>query len=107
MQDSDNLNTFFYYSYSDYLITWNIVDNLTIPFVTLDGHDIQQSESNIVIKLRLLPTYSLAETFDVGRDTGTQVSGMYTGTFKFNRELDRVIFMVSDDNPSRVRKYSH
>ncbi len=31
VQDSDNLNTLYYYSYSDYLITWNIVDNLTIP----------------------------------------------------------------------------
>ncbi len=36
MQDSDNLNTFYYYSYSDYLITWNIVDNLTIPCKLLD-----------------------------------------------------------------------
>ena len=45
-----------------------------------------------------IATYSLAETFDVGRDTGTQVSGLYTGIFKFNREIDRVIFTVSDDN---------
>ncbi len=45
-----------------------------------------------------ISTYSLAETFDVGRDTGTQVSSMYTDIFKFNRELDRVIFLVSDEN---------
>ena len=43
-------------------------------------------------------TYSLAETFDIGMDTGTQVSDLYTGTFKFNGKLDRVIFTVSDDN---------
>ncbi len=29
-------------------------------------------------------TYSLAETFDVGRDTGTQVSEMYTDPFVFD-----------------------
>jgi len=43
-------------------------------------------------------TYSLAETFDIGRDTGTQVSDLYTGIFKFNGDLDRVIITVSDDN---------
>ncbi len=45
-----------------------------------------------------ISTYSLAETFDIGRDTGTQVSDLYTGTYKFNRKLDRVIFRISDDN---------
>ena len=35
-------------------------------------------------------TYSLAETFDVGIDTGTQVSKLYHGPFKFSGELDRV-----------------
>jgi arylsulfatase A-like enzyme len=45
-----------------------------------------------------ISTYSLAETFDVGLDTGTQVSDVYTGIFKFNGKLDRVIFTVSDTN---------
>jgi arylsulfatase len=45
-----------------------------------------------------ISTYSLAETFDVGRDTGTQVSDQYTGIYKFNGRLDRVIFTVSDEN---------
>jgi arylsulfatase len=45
-----------------------------------------------------IATYSLAETFDVGRDTGTQVSKLYNGIFKFNGKLDRVIFTVSDEN---------
>jgi len=45
-----------------------------------------------------IATYSLAETFDIGRDTGTQVSDEYTGIYKFNGELDRVIFTVSDEN---------
>ena len=45
-----------------------------------------------------IATYSLAETFDIGRDTGTQVSDLYTGTFKFDGELDRVIITVSDEN---------
>ena len=45
-----------------------------------------------------IATYSLAETFDIGRDTGTQVSDLYTGIFKFNGDLDRVIITVSDEN---------
>ena len=45
-----------------------------------------------------IATYSLAETFDIGRDTGTQVSDLYTGIFKFNGRLDRVIITVSDEN---------
>jgi arylsulfatase len=51
-----------------------------------------------------ISTYSLAETFDVGRDTGTQVSDLYTGIFKFNGELDRVTFTVSDENTVPPRK---
>jgi arylsulfatase A-like enzyme len=45
-----------------------------------------------------IATYSLAETFDIGRDTGTQVSDLYTGIFKFDGKLDRVIITVSDEN---------
>jgi len=45
-----------------------------------------------------IATYSLAETFDIGRDTGTQVSDLYTGIFKFDAGLDRVIITVSDEN---------
>ena len=45
-----------------------------------------------------IATYSLAETFDIGRDTGTQVSDLYTGIFKFNADLDRVLITVSDEN---------
>ena len=41
-------------------------------------------------------TYSLAETFDVGIDTGTQVSKLYKGTNKFSGELDRVVITLTD-----------
>jgi arylsulfatase len=51
-----------------------------------------------------IATYSLAETFDVGRDTGTQVSDLYNGIFKFDGKLDRVIFTVSDENIVPPRK---
>jgi hypothetical protein len=51
-----------------------------------------------------IATYSLAETFDIGRDTGTQVSDLYTGIFKFNGKLDRVIFTISDDYTVPPRK---
>jgi len=43
-------------------------------------------------------TYSLAETFDVGMDTGTQVSDSYEGIFAYNGTIDRVIFTVSDED---------
>jgi arylsulfatase A-like enzyme len=53
-----------------------------------------------------ISTYSLAETFDVGRDTGTQVSKMYEDPFAYNGEIDRVIFIVSDDNTVPPRMLS-
>jgi len=43
-----------------------------------------------------ISTYSLAETFDIGRDTGTQVSHLYEGPFPFVGELDRVTIMLTD-----------
>ena len=41
-------------------------------------------------------TYSLAETFDVGRDMGTQVSKLYNGPFEFTGEMDKVIITLTD-----------
>ena len=43
-----------------------------------------------------ISTYSLAETFDVGRDTGTQVSKLYTDPFPFVGALDRVFITLTD-----------
>ena len=44
-----------------------------------------------------ISTYSLAETFDVGMDTGTQVDPSYEGsTFKFTGVLDRVKITLTD-----------
>lgn len=44
-----------------------------------------------------LATYSLAETFDVGLDTGTQVDPGYGGTpFPFTGDLDRVVITLRD-----------
>jgi arylsulfatase len=43
-----------------------------------------------------ISTYSLAETFDVGRDTGTQVSKLYGDPFAFTGELDRVAITLTD-----------
>ena len=46
-----------------------------------------------------ISTYSLAETFDVGRDTGTQVDPGYEGSpFAFTGYLDRVTITLK--NPS-------
>jgi arylsulfatase len=41
-------------------------------------------------------TYSLAETFDIGIDTGTQVSKIYRGTNEFTGELDRVLITLTE-----------
>ncbi len=43
-----------------------------------------------------IATYSLAETFDIGMDTGTQVSRLYTDPFPFEGELDRVLIRLTD-----------
>jgi len=44
-----------------------------------------------------ISTYSLAETFDVGRDTGTQVDPGYEGSpFVFTGALDRVIINLTN-----------
>jgi len=43
-----------------------------------------------------ISTYSLAETFDIGRDTGTQVSKLYDGPFPFHGALDRVVIRLTD-----------
>ena len=44
-----------------------------------------------------ISTYSLAETFDVGIDNGTQVDPGYAGSpFPFQGELDRVIITLTD-----------
>jgi arylsulfatase len=52
-----------------------------------------------------IATYSLAETFDVGRDTGTQVSKHYEDPFVFDDgELDRVIITISGESTVPPRK---
>ena len=43
-----------------------------------------------------ISTYSLAETFDVGRDTGTQVSRIYDHPFPFVGKLDKVVITLTD-----------
>jgi arylsulfatase A-like enzyme len=44
-----------------------------------------------------ISTYSLAETFDIGRDTGTQVDPAYEDSpFPFTGNLDRVLITMTD-----------
>ena len=44
-----------------------------------------------------ISTYSLAETFDVGMDNGTQVDPRYEGSpFAFEGDLDRVVITLKD-----------
>jgi arylsulfatase len=44
-----------------------------------------------------ISTYSLAETFDIGRDTGTQVDPAYEGSpFPFTGALDKVIITLTN-----------
>ena len=45
-----------------------------------------------------ISTYSLAETFDIGRDTGTQVDPLYAGSdFPFTGALDKVVITLRED----------
>jgi arylsulfatase len=60
----------------------------------INGQKVDETE----MPLMHISTYSLAETFDVGRDTGTQVSKMYADPYAYNGKLDRVIITVSDEN---------
>ncbi len=43
-----------------------------------------------------ISTYSLAETFDVGRDTGTQVTKLYKDPFPFKGGLEKVVITITD-----------
>ena len=44
-----------------------------------------------------ISTYSLAETFDIGRDTGTKVDPAYEGgPFPYTGTLDRVVINLLD-----------
>jgi arylsulfatase len=53
-----------------------------------------------------ISTYSLAETFDIGMDTGTQVDPAYEGSpFPFKGALDKVVITLTD--PSEVRPATH
>jgi hypothetical protein len=40
--------------------------------------------------------FSLSETFDVGRDNGTQVSTLYTGEFPYTGTLDKIVFDLGE-----------
>jgi len=60
----------------------------------INGEKVDEVE----MPLMHISTYSLAETFDVGRDTGTQVSTMYDDPFPYDGALGRVIFTVSDES---------
>jgi arylsulfatase A-like enzyme len=41
-------------------------------------------------------SFSLSETFDVGRDNGTQVSKLYKGEFPYTGTLDKVVFDLGE-----------
>jgi arylsulfatase len=43
-----------------------------------------------------ISTYSLAETFDIGRDTGTQVTKLYRDPFPFEGGLEKVVITLTD-----------
>ena len=67
-----------------------------IIFLVTDDHGYNDLEATDLHNEVDMPnmhrsTYSLAETFDIGIDTGTQVSKLYKGTNKFTGELDRVV----------------
>jgi arylsulfatase len=54
----------------------------------------EEKVDEVEMPLMHISTYSLAETFDVGRDTGTQVSTLYGDPFPYEGALDRVTVRV-------------
>ena len=59
-------------------------------------HPLGEKVAEVDMPQMHISTYSLAETFDVGRDTGTQVSRRYTDPFPFVGGLDRVTITLTD-----------
>ena len=59
-----------------------------------------ENVDTVEMPLMHISTYSLAETFDIGRDTGTQVSKQYTGPFSFKGALDRVVITLDEVIPA-------
>ncbi|MCA0931272.1 arylsulfatase [Lutimonas saemankumensis] len=56
-----------------------------------------EKQDEVYFETTHISTYSLAETFDLGMDTGTQVDPRYEGNpFKFTGELDRVVITLKD-----------
>ena len=55
-----------------------------------------RKQSSVDMPQMHISTYSLAETFDIGIDTGTQVSKLYKGTNKFTGTLDKVVITLTD-----------
>ena len=61
--------------------------------ILVNGEEVDRTE----MPRMHLATYSLAETFDVGLDTGTQVDPAYEGSpFPFTGALDKVIITLTD-----------
>jgi arylsulfatase len=56
----------------------------------------------VEMPLMHISTYSLAETFDIGMDTGTQVSDLYDDPFEFDGELDRVVINLTGDEAAEA-----
>ena len=79
-------------------------DKLTIPGGKGELYVNGQKVDEVEMPQMHISTYSLAETFDIGRDTGTQVSRMYDGPFAYSDKLDRVVIRISDTNVVPPRK---
>jgi len=57
----------------------------------------EEKVAEVDMPLMHISTYSLAETFDVGCDTGTQVDPTYEGSpFAFTGALDKVVITLTD-----------
>lgn len=68
---------------------------LTAPFAGI-GHLYVNGEQVDEVEMPAMhfSTYSLQETFDIGQDTGTNVSRHYDDNFHFTGSLDRVVINV-------------
>lgn len=55
-----------------------------------------QKVSEVAMPKMHVTAFSISETFDVGQDSGTQVSSLYQGQFKFSGKIDKVLVNIKD-----------
>ena len=82
----------------DFVLDKSVIDGTLKPWAGTGALYINgNKEDEGYFEKMHISTYSLAETFDVGMDSGTQVDPSYAGDpFKFTGTLDKVVATLTD-----------